>query len=53
MEEALSALREGAADSAVNLMPLIVTAAEANATLGEITNVLRTIFGEYQESIVL
>jgi len=53
VEEALSALREGAADSAVNLMPLIVTAAEANATLGEITNVLRTIFGEYQESIVL
>ncbi len=52
-EEALQALREGARDESVNLMPLILDAAKAYATLGEICNVLRDEFGEYRESIVL
>ncbi len=53
VEQTLQALRQGARDETVNLMPLILDAARAYATLGEICNVLRDEFGEYRESIVL
>ncbi len=53
VEEKLKALEKGAADPNVNLMPLILDAAREYATLGEICNILRKEFGEYQESIVL
>ena len=53
VEAALAALKRGAADESVNLMPLILDAVHAYATLGEITGVLREEFGEYRESIVL
>lgn len=53
VQKTLQALREGARDESVNLMPLILDAAKAYATLGEICNVLRDEFGEYQESVVL
>lgn len=43
----LLALKE-AASSDQNLMPFIIDAVKAYATLGEITNVLREVFGEYQ-----
>lgn len=46
VENALSRLCE-AAKSTDNLMPYIVTAVECYATLGEISDVLRTIFSEY------
>jgi methylmalonyl-CoA mutase N-terminal domain/subunit len=36
-----------AAESTENLMPFILTAVEAYATLGEIADVLRSVFGEY------
>ena len=36
-----------------NLMPFILDAVKAYATLGEICGVLRKVFGEYQQSIVL
>lgn len=36
-----------AAKGTDNLMPFILTAVEAYATLGEIANVLRNVFGEY------
>jgi len=36
-----------AAESTDNLMPFIVTAVNAYATLGEISDVLRSVFGEY------
>jgi methylmalonyl-CoA mutase N-terminal domain/subunit len=36
-----------------NLMPAIIKALKAYATLGEITEVLRTVFGEYRELIVV
>jgi len=36
-----------AAESTDNLMPFIVTAVNAYATLGEISDVLRNVFGEY------
>jgi len=44
--KALSALEE-AAIGTKNLMPLIIDAVEKYATLGEIANVLRKVFGEY------
>ena len=48
VDKALAALKEGAADESVNLMPLILAAVRTYATLGEICNVLREVFGEYQ-----
>ncbi|MBO0721750.1 MAG: methylmalonyl-CoA mutase family protein [Blastocatellia bacterium] len=41
---------ERAARSGENLMPRIVAAVEAYATLGEIADTMRSVFGEYQES---
>ncbi len=34
-----------------NLMPLIVNAVKVGATLGEISDVLRSVFGQYRESV--
>jgi methylmalonyl-CoA mutase N-terminal domain/subunit len=45
---ALAALEEAARGSA-NLMPPILEAADASATLGEISGCLRAVFGEYRE----
>jgi methylmalonyl-CoA mutase N-terminal domain/subunit len=42
-----------AAHGKENLMPFIVDAVRKYATLGEICGVLREVFGEYQESVVL
>jgi methylmalonyl-CoA mutase N-terminal domain/subunit len=36
-----------------NLMPAILAAVESYATVGEISDVLRRAFGEYQESVVI
>lgn len=36
-----------------NLMPTIIEAAKAYVTLGEITDVLREVYGEYKELIVI
>ena len=36
-----------------NLLPAILTAVEAHATVGEISDTLRRVFGEYQESVVI
>ena len=49
VERTLSAL-ESAARATDNLMPLILDAAEANATVGEISDTMRKVFGEYRES---
>lgn len=53
VQDKLKALKKAAADSSVNLMPLILDAVREYASLGEICNILREEFGEYQESIVL
>ena len=42
-----------AANSNDNLMPHILEAVKAYATLGEICGVLREVFGEYKESVIL
>ncbi len=48
---ALDALEE-AARGADNLMPRILAAVESYATVGEISDRLRRVFGEYQETVV-
>jgi methylmalonyl-CoA mutase N-terminal domain/subunit len=53
VKQKLEALKNGAEQSNVNLMPLILDAVKTYASIGEICNVLREEFGEYRESIVL
>jgi len=36
-----------------NLMPVIVDAVESNATIGEICDAMRAVFGEYKEVMVI
>jgi len=48
VQQALTALEEGAAGTA-NLLPLIIAAVEAYATLGEISDAMRHVFGEQHE----
>lgn len=43
----LKAIQE-AAKGTDNLMPLVIEAVESHCTLGEISDALRTVFGEYQ-----
>jgi methylmalonyl-CoA mutase, N-terminal domain len=52
-QAALNALAavENAAKSGENLMPRIIAAVEVYATLGEIANAMRRVFGEYQDSM--
>jgi methylmalonyl-CoA mutase N-terminal domain/subunit len=47
VQATLDALRAGARGDA-NLMPLILDCVEHEATLGEICDTLRTVFGEYK-----
>jgi methylmalonyl-CoA mutase, N-terminal domain len=42
-----------AARSGTNLMPHIVAAVDAYATVGEISDTLRKVFGEYKEAVVI
>jgi len=49
---ALAELQRRAATTE-NLLPAILTAVEAHATVGEISDALRRVFGEYQESVVI
>lgn len=44
---------ERRARSSENLMPAILAAVEARATVGEVSDALRRAFGEYQESVVV
>jgi methylmalonyl-CoA mutase, N-terminal domain len=44
---------EDAARSGANVMPHIVAAVEAHATVGEISDTLRKVFGEYKEAVVI
>ncbi|MEK6192374.1 MAG: methylmalonyl-CoA mutase family protein [Chloroflexota bacterium] len=50
---AVTRLQEEAARPAVNLMPAIVEAVEAYATIGEMCGVLRGVFGEYREPLAV
>ncbi len=52
VEQSIEALNK-AAQTDENLMPLIIEAVRNYATLGEICQVLRNVFGEYQQSVIL
>ena len=41
------------ARSGANLMPAIVEAVDSNCTVGEIASAMRSVFGEYQETVVV
>jgi methylmalonyl-CoA mutase N-terminal domain/subunit len=42
-----------AARTSTNLVPQIIAAVEANATIGEICDAMRDVFGEYQETATI
>jgi methylmalonyl-CoA mutase N-terminal domain/subunit len=48
----LKELQTAAEQPDVNLMPLLVEAVEAYATVGEITSALRDVWGEYRQPVV-
>jgi methylmalonyl-CoA mutase N-terminal domain/subunit len=50
---AMNRLREEATRGDVNLMPAIMEAVTAYATIGEMCNVLRAVYGEYREPLAV
>jgi methylmalonyl-CoA mutase N-terminal domain/subunit len=48
IDAVVAAARDGS-----NLVPPIIAAVEARATVGEISDALRTVFGEYREAATL
>ncbi len=44
---------EDCARGSANLMPAIVEAVEAGATVGEISDAMRRVYGEYKETVVI
>jgi methylmalonyl-CoA mutase N-terminal domain/subunit len=54
-EKVLSHLKElsDAAKGTQNLIPIILRGVEANLTVGEISNALRRVWGEFRESVTL
>jgi methylmalonyl-CoA mutase, N-terminal domain len=52
VEEVLGKLRRSA-EKDENLMPIIIESVKAYATLGEICEVLRQVYGEYKELIII
>ena len=52
MAGSLEALQEAAAGDE-NLMPYLIEAVKADATLGEICAALKEVFGTYKEPVVL
>ncbi len=53
VQKRLDALRTAARDERQNLVPLILDAVKSLATLGEISDALRDVFGEHREQVVL
>jgi len=51
-EAAIKAV-EDTARSGENLMPRILAAVEANATVGETSDAMRKVYGEYKETVVI
>ncbi|MGC8949557.1 MAG: methylmalonyl-CoA mutase family protein, partial [Thermoprotei archaeon] len=51
-ERALNKLRKIAENPEENIVPTIIEAIKAKATIGEISNVLREIWGEYKEPTI-
>jgi methylmalonyl-CoA mutase N-terminal domain/subunit len=53
VQAALAVLRRDAAESTVNVMPALIDAVTARATVGEITDALAEVFGRYVETPVI
>jgi methylmalonyl-CoA mutase N-terminal domain/subunit len=49
----ITRLRDEAIRGDVNLMPAILEAVEAYATIGEMCNLLRSVYGEYKEPLAV
>jgi len=49
----LAKIKSNAKDDNTNLMPAIIEAISDYATIGEISNTLRDVFGEYQEQVIV
>ena len=49
VERRLAGLREAAAKDGENLMPYLVDCCHAYATVGEMCDALREVWGEYEE----
>ncbi|MFC1474894.1 methylmalonyl-CoA mutase family protein, partial [bacterium] len=52
VEKTLAALKE-AAEGSDNLLPFIIDAVKAYASVGEITNTMKEVFGEFRDEITL
>ena len=52
VQAALTALREAASGTA-NTMPALLDAVRAYATIGEMCDALRDVWGEYQEQAII
>jgi methylmalonyl-CoA mutase, N-terminal domain len=52
VKQALEKIRETAKTDA-NLMPALIDAVKTYATVGEITDALREVFGEYREPTIV
>jgi methylmalonyl-CoA mutase, N-terminal domain len=53
VQRRLEALRTAARDPRQNVVPVILDAVKSLATLGEISDALRDVFGEHREQVVL
>ena len=53
MTDAALAKLEAAANSTENLVPRILECVEAQATVGEISNRFRKVWGEYREAMTV
>lgn len=53
VQEELAKLEKAAADSEVNLMPVILDCVRVYASIGEICGVLRKVFGEFKPHVTL
>jgi methylmalonyl-CoA mutase N-terminal domain/subunit len=51
-QQAIGRIKESAGTGS-NLVPVVIEAVERNCTVGEISNTLREVFGEHQETVVI
>ncbi len=51
VKKKLQIITESASKGKINLIPLIIDAAKCNATLGEIVNSLKKVYGEWTENV--
>ncbi len=50
---ALARLESASRDAGANTMPFILDAVNAGATVGEVCNLWRRVYGEYKEQVVV